>query len=630
VELLRLLRVVRRRWPVIVLVALVGAGIGVASAEVGSKATVRGTYYRATDTLTSDRNALTSDSAQGFTSLSQIALLSSAGNVPKNVAQKLGLDVPTLIQQVTLTTNNVLGTIAITAISTDAAEATRIASTFGDELISNLNALIQKSYDTKTQQLFAQRQSLLTTEQQLDAQLATPLAPGQAEVIRDERDAVADQLRLTLSQIQAHASTPVPAAILAPLASPDAVQIGRDDYDTLLALGKSGPNVSVVDASSQQNSATTTGASTDHLSGPVARGILGGLLGLLVGLGLAFLLESLDRRIRTREELEAAYGAPLLAEVPRLGRDEKRVPRITSLVSPFSRTAEAHRAVRSAILFEVDARRAAREAEGGSKAATGEGIVVMLTSATQREGKTTTAANLAVVFAEAGATVLVVNCDFRRPELHRYFGVEDTPGRVLDTAVPGLKVAMGADAGPHARPAQVIDAQRQLISAARRNFDIVLLDTAPLLATNDATDVAAAADLVVVVAQYVVSKQHSARRAAELLERLRAPIGGVVFVAAPAVSEDTYYYYYSRSAPDRRADDDGVTSILGDPKVAETTIPETTATETTVVLAESASEGASNAMPNGSNGSSATRGNGATSTASSPSPDEPPALRWND
>jgi len=367
----------------------------------------------------------------------------------------------------------------------------------------------------------------------------------------------------------------------------------------------------------------------------VARGVLGGLLGLLVGLGLAFLLESLDRRIRTREELEAAYGVPLLAEVPRLGRDEKRVPRITSLLSPFSRTAEAHRAIRSAILFEVDARRAAREAEGGAKVASGDGIVVMLTSATQREGKTTTAANLAVVFAEAGATVLVVNCDFRRPELHRYFGVEDVPGRVLDTEVPGLKIAMGADAGPHARPAQVIEAQRQLISVARRNFDIVLLDTAPLLATNDATDVAAVADLVVVIAQYVVSKQHSARRAAELLERLRAPVGGVVFVAAPAVSEDTYYYYYSRSAPDRFAAEEGAKPRPAEPKVAEPITAETIAVETTVVLSEPTSDvvpnGAPNGAPKGANGTSAKRGNGAASSTASPaSPDEPPALRWND
>ena len=63
VELLRLLRVFRRRWPIIVLVGLLGAGIGVASAKVGSKATVRGTYYQATETLTSDRNALSSETA---------------------------------------------------------------------------------------------------------------------------------------------------------------------------------------------------------------------------------------------------------------------------------------------------------------------------------------------------------------------------------------------------------------------------------------------------------------------------------------------------------------------------------------------------------------------------------------
>src|SRR2546421_635113 len=178
-ELLRLLRVIRRRWPLIVLAGLLGAGVGVASAKGGSKTAARGTYYKATQTLTSDRNALSSGTAAGqFSNLSQIALLGSAGDVPKNTATKLGLDSHALAKQVTLTTNNVLGTLGITAVSADPAEAARIATTFGEQLGSAVGALLQKAYDAKTQQLFAQRQTLLTQEQQLDAQLATPLPAG--------------------------------------------------------------------------------------------------------------------------------------------------------------------------------------------------------------------------------------------------------------------------------------------------------------------------------------------------------------------------------------------------------------------------------------------------------------------
>src|SRR5438128_405665 len=145
-ELLRLLRVIRRRWPILVMAALVGAGVGVASAKFGSEITARGKYYRATNTLTSDRDAL---SQSQFGSLGQVALLAWAGDAPKTAAQKLGLDAQTLTQQVTITTNNALGTLSITAISTDPTEAARIATTFSDTLISTLSTRLQKAYDAK-------------------------------------------------------------------------------------------------------------------------------------------------------------------------------------------------------------------------------------------------------------------------------------------------------------------------------------------------------------------------------------------------------------------------------------------------------------------------------------------------
>ncbi|HLM17965.1 MAG TPA: hypothetical protein VK549_09100, partial [Acidimicrobiia bacterium] len=187
----------------------------------------------------------------------------------------------------------------------------------------------------------------------------------------------------------------------------------------------------------------------------------------------------------------------------------------------------------------------------GSDDAHPAGIVVMVVSGIAAEGKTTTTANLAAAFAETGTSVLAVNGDFRRPALHTQFGVNDMPGAILESGISGVHVVTSVAVSPQATPAQVVDAQRRLIQATRPHYDIILLDTAPLLSTNDAIDIAPLADLVLVVARHGITKTHHARRTAELLARLRAPVGGAVFVATPNANDGGYgYYYYSGGAPE--------------------------------------------------------------------------------
>src|SRR6201999_2701155 len=95
----------------------------------------------------------------------------------------------------------------------------------------------------------------------------------------------------------------------------------------------------------------------------------------------------------------------------------------------------------------------------------GEPFVIMVSSAGPGEGKTTCTGNLAAVFAEAGYSVLAVNCDFRRPTLHEVFDVPDEPRRVHETALPGVKVITNVVSDPAANPSQVVAAQRQVIAA---------------------------------------------------------------------------------------------------------------------------------------------------------------------
>jgi Mrp family chromosome partitioning ATPase len=173
-------------------------------------------------------------------------------------------------------------------------------------------------------------------------------------------------------------------------------------------------------------------------------------------------------------------------------------------------------------------------------------MVIMVTSASPREGKTNTSANLAAVFAEAGASVLIVNCDFRRPTIHRLMNVDDVPRTVQSTSVPGVKIVTNVLADPNANPSQVVAAQRQVIAAARNRFDVIILDTAPILTANDAIEVVGSSDLVLLIARSEVTTTDKAERTMDILTRLEAPVGGIVLVGSTEGTSD-YYYYYQRN-----------------------------------------------------------------------------------
>jgi Mrp family chromosome partitioning ATPase len=188
-------------------------------------------------------------------------------------------------------------------------------------------------------------------------------------------------------------------------------------------------------------------------------------------------------------------------------------------------------------------------------------LVVLVGSAGPREGKTTTSANLATMFAETGQRVLAINCDFRRPALHQYFDLPNEPRRVFETSVPGLWVVTDVTSGPSgANPAFVVEEQRRLIASARKRFDVIVLDTAPMLTTNDATEVMSSADLAVIVCRSGVTTSDGALRTRELLSRISAPVSGIVLLGSEATPND-YYYYYSRSRAQQLAESgDGTTT----------------------------------------------------------------------
>ena len=552
-DLLAYFRALRRRWAVILVCVVLGAVIGYASTLLNSDEAKKGrTYYKATNTLVLDASQRDSPSQSSFTNLDQIAILATTGDVPNRVAEELSTDETgrELSERVVTTTNSLTSTLDLTATDPDPDRSVQLADEFGKALIASLNQHDQERFDEEVADLNADLASLQTQADALAARL------NSSDTVRRQYDATQNTYYAKFGQLQQLTTEGAATTSMTVLEPAEAQPIGADEYRTRLNLGALGQNHLRTGFTEGDQSALVA-SSTSSFDSPAARTVLGGFLGLLIGVGLALFGDRLDRRLRTRDEVEEAFGLPVLAEVPRFSKKEQADTALVSYSAPLSRAAEAIRAVRTSLVFQQHAvpsdRPKANGANGRAHAslfepAPTDPMVIMVTSAAPREGKSTTSANLAVAFAEADASVLIVNCDFRRPTIHRRLGVEDEPRRVQDTCVPGVKIVTNVLLDPHANPSQVVAAQRQVIAAARGRFDVIILDTAPLLTANDAIDLVASTDLVLLVAQAGLSTSDGAQRVVDVLTRVNAPLGGVVLVAATDSSNE-YYYYYQRGVP---------------------------------------------------------------------------------
>lgn len=190
---------------------------------------------------------------------------------------------------------------------------------------------------------------------------------------------------------------------------------------------------------------------------------------------------------------------------------------------------------------------------------------IMVTSAGPREGKSSTVANLAVSIAQAGKSVLVVDADLRNPTQHKLFGLDNRQGLSVallqdqdyqtyfkETAVPGVMVLTGGPIPPN--PAELVGSKRmkRLIKEASVQFDIVLIDTPPVVAVTDAAIIAQDVDgVILVLASGEVNKEY-AQRAKELLDKVGAKILGAVLNKVDMKTSEYYYYYYYHGSNDSK------------------------------------------------------------------------------
>jgi len=568
-DLLSYFRVLRRRWVLIVLCVVVGGALGAASTMFDKAPAKTRTYYKATNTQIFD-NSSSSSVPSSVNNLDQIAILVTTGDVPNLVAKALSSSEPgrQLAESIVTTTNGVTSTIDVTAVGATPKEAVALADEFAKQIGVSLTARDLARYNQTQQTLNSQLDDLKNQANAFFVQLQkTPKIPD-FDTVQKQYDATQNQYYSVYGNLQQLTTAGPPQSRLSTLEAAEAIPIGQSEYRTRLSLGELGQNHLQAGGTGATSPAVlTAGSSSSLFEGRTSRGILGALVGFLVGVGLAMVADKLDHRIRTRQETEDAFGLPVLAEVPRFSRTQSREAQVVAHTEPRSRVAEAYRAVRTSLLFQQASLGTGRASLSGEEIfeprpdGPASPLVVMVTSASPREGKTTTTANLAAVFAEAGSSVLVINCDFRRPTIHRRFGLEDVPRRVQDTEIRNLKIVTNVLGDPNANPAQVVAAQRQAIAAARTRFDVIVLDTAPMLTANDAIEAVGSTDLVLLVARNEMTTTDKARRSMEILTRLEAPLGGVVLVATDDAPSD-YYYYYQRGRRSR-GDGDTVAAAVG-------------------------------------------------------------------
>lgn len=291
--------------------------------------------------------------------------------------------------------------------------------------------------------------------------------------------------------------------------------------------------------------------------------LLAAIVGAMLALGIIFLIEYLDDRIKTPQDLYSIVDMAVLGSIARIATHEKqgwgkRKARLTSeetLVSsiqPRHPITEAYRGIRTNLQYSsVDTNLTS----------------LLVTSATPGEGKTTTAANLAIVLAQSGRSVILVDADMRKPRQHTLFELPQSPGLtdaivashtpptryVRATNVPNLSLLTSGKVPPN--PAELLGSQRmqQLIAQLHEQAEMIIFDAPPVLAVTDAQVLANQVNGVVLIIDSEQTSRATVARAIEALARTNANLLGAVLnrlVRSPRgyYQYDQYSAYYAEEA----------------------------------------------------------------------------------
>jgi len=438
------------------------------------------------------------------------------------VQRRLGSHPPVSSAQVAQT-----NVISITAIAATPPRAARIANTYAQAFVTYQRTVVIDNATAAEAQLRSQIQSVVAQAKSLRGRASA--APDVTALLNQEA-----VLREQLAQLQ------VSGAV-----APGGVANG---------------GLEVVTPAQAPSSPSSPKPTRDAL--------LGLLAGLMLGLGAAFLRHNLDDRVTSKEAAEHFGGSPVLGLVPMVTSWKRRKQAmVISTSKPTSPAAESYRSLRTSLQF----------ARQGRDLRT-----LLVTSPAASEGKTSTLANLGAVFAQAGERVVLVSGDLRRPRIGQFFGLDEAVG--LTTVLLGersLKQAL-QPAGERlwllaaglvpANPAELLSGRgtRDVFAALREDFDLVLIDSPPVLPVTDAMVLSNYANGTLLVVAAGQTRRAELERAAEKFAQANAPLVGMVL---NEVTKQSGYGRYGTGY--------GYGSYVGITPAADGTVPDGTVLDRT-------------------------------------------------
>jgi len=270
--------------------------------------------------------------------------------------------------------------------------------------------------------------------------------------------------------------------------------------------------------------------------------MLAAVVGAMLALGAAFLIEYLDDLLKNPDDIQAALGLTTLGAVP-VADGTNADSELATLASSHSAVTEAFRVLRTNLQFAaVD--RPLR--------------TLLVTSPSPSEGKSVTSANLAIALAQGGRRVILVDCDLHRPRQHRLLKLPNNVGLTValvdaqadpqallqDGIVPGLRVMTTGPLPPN--PAEIVGSgrMRDVLAALGEGADILVVDSPPILAVADTAILASEVDGVLMVLDAGRTRREMAQRGLASLQQVQARVIGAVLNRVPRGRSGYYYYYY--------------------------------------------------------------------------------------
>ena len=519
-DLRELLRIARRRAWIVLLLMLIAGGTS---------------YYRSSQetpvystSATMIVNSGVSTDVNEYNAIFQtqqlaatFASLVGTGPVLDRVAERL--DVPFIESGVSASSSEESQFLFVTVTDTDRDRAVLVANTVGEEFEGYIaERATNRANDVKAG-LTAQIESLNRRIDEIDVRLAELRAADNASDPERQQD-INDLAQERTNAVQSVQTLNISAATI------DAqVQAGSAQVEVV-------------------NPAT---AAFQISPNPRNALMLGLFVGLMLGVGVVALLEFLDNTVKPEQDLHAVTGAPVLATVSALTKLQPGGSQVFTLTQPKSSATEAVRVLRTNLEFA---------------SATDAITALTVTSPSPGEGKSTIAANIGVVMAQAGKSTVVIDADLRRPTLHKIFGVSNEVGLTtllthpdegwesvaVKVALPGLQLIPAGPIPPN--PADLAASRRfaLLIERLKREVDIVIIDSPPILAASDALSISRVTDGVVLVCRSHNTRTDALRQASHSVHQGGIRLIGLVLNRQKG-QRGAYYYgeYYGSSSPTR-------------------------------------------------------------------------------